>query len=68
MIEIIDVECYFVVLNFNSINENFVWYFYKYISCYLVYLMLFKFCTQYNQCEYNDSVSIWAYIKNWVFW
>jgi hypothetical protein len=24
MIEIIEVECYFVVLNFNSINENFV--------------------------------------------
>jgi hypothetical protein len=42
MIEFIEADYYFVVLNFNS------------ILC----IVVLKFCTQYNQCEHDGSVSI----------
>ena len=51
MIEIIEVECYFVVLNFNRLVLMRILFDFK------IYFMLFtecdavlKFCTQYNQC------------------
>ena len=35
-----------------------------YISCYLQKsTVVLKFCTQYNQCEHNGSVSLFEYIK-----
>ena len=57
MIEIIEVDCYFVVLNFNSINENVVWY--LYFMLFTKCTVVLNFCTQYNQCEHNGSVSFW---------
>ena len=48
MVEIIEVDCYFVVSNFNSINENFVLY--LYFMLFTKCAVVLKFCTRYNQC------------------
>jgi hypothetical protein len=62
MIEIIEVDCYFVVLNFNCILLK--WEFCLMFIFHVIYKMycssILKFCTQYNQCEHNGFVSVWV--------
>ena len=65
-IEIIEIECYFVPLNFNSINDNFV--FLIYFMSFTQSTVVLKFCTQYNQCKHNGFVvSICARKNEYIF-